>query len=73
MTLTLPFTLEYDNVLKFLTSLDLGGGKDEAEAVVDGLDEALHLNWESKNKKIILFTDSVSHGTPGLYLLAKTD
>lgn len=65
---SIGFTKSPKNIISFFDEIIPGGGADEAEAVVDGLREALKMQWRSHSfeKAIILFCDAPSHGTPGV-------
>lgn len=71
MVSSIGFTKSPKNIISFFDEIIPGGGADEAEAVVDGLREALKMQWRSHSfeKAIILFCDAPSHGTPGILLL----
>jgi len=68
VTASVGFTQDSKEICKFFDEIVPGGGGDEAEAVVDGLREAINLEWRGNGieKAIILFCDAPSHGTPGI-------
>lgn len=65
VTTTFSFARDPQMMLNFIDQLPIGGGGDEAEAVVDGLKDALNLKWRgpSVEKAIVLFLDAPAHGT----------
>lgn len=54
------FTSSVNNMSKWLENCSAQGGGDEPEAVADGLNDALNLNWREEATKIcILISDGL--------------
>eukprot|EP01017_Pseudomicrothorax_dubius_P031436 TRINITY_DN4009_c0_g1_i9.p1 TRINITY_DN4009_c0_g1~~TRINITY_DN4009_c0_g1_i9.p1 ORF type:complete len:301 (+),score=34.43 TRINITY_DN4009_c0_g1_i9:60-905(+) len=52
-----------DKTVEFINSISAGGGEDPPEAVVDGLDAAVRLNWRPNMKNYIIhILDAPPHG-----------
>ena len=63
VTKSYPLTDNLDAVYRFIDSLEIGGGGDPPEAVVDGLWAAYNFNWRpNAYKVIILIGDAPPHG-----------
>ena len=63
VTKVYPPTDNMDAVLRFIKELEIGGGGDPPEAVVDGLWAALNISWrQNAYKTIILIGDAPPHG-----------
>ncbi|MGQ4833120.1 MAG: vWA domain-containing protein [Candidatus Asgardarchaeia archaeon] len=63
LTKVYPPTDNIDAVLRFIKELEIGGGGDPPEAVVDGLWAAINIDWrQNAYKVIILIGDAPPHG-----------
>ena len=58
----LDFTTDIERFQKFLAGLAAVGGRDEAEDVHTGLEQAVHLNWASASRLVVFIADAPCHG-----------
>merc|ERR1712232_97605 len=63
VTKTHNFTSDVARMQRWVNEMTASGGGDEAEAVADGLHDALHLNYRTDSTKIVvLVSDAPPHG-----------
>lgn len=59
-----PLTPDEKKIKRFMNALEPSGGEDEAEAMLDGLDAAVKMEWRDDAEKLIMvFADAPPHGS----------